>query len=91
MFVVGFGVIAMAATTNTTIQLATPDALRGRVMSVYTTVFAGSVPFGGLFSGGLAAAAGVQVALAAGGLISLAAVVGAALYMSRRGIAPATP
>jgi MFS family permease len=91
MFVVGFGLIAMAATTNTTIQLSTPDALRGRVMSVYTTVFAGSVPFGGLFSGGVAAAAGVQVALAAGGLISLAAVVGAAIWLGRRELRPIAP
>jgi predicted MFS family arabinose efflux permease len=83
MFIVGFGVIAMAATTNTTIQLSTPDALRGRVMSVYTTVFAGSVPFGGLFSGLLAAAAGVQVALAVGGAIALLAVAGAALWLRR--------
>ena len=83
MFVAGFGVIAMAATTNTTIQLSTPDALRGRVMSVYTTVFAGSVPFGGLFSGLLAAAAGVEVALAVGGVIALLTVVGAAVWLRR--------
>ena len=65
------------------IQLSTPDALRGRVMSVYTTVFAGSVPFGGLFSGVLAAAAGVQVALAVGGVIALLTVVGAAAWLRR--------
>ena len=34
----------MAATGNTMIQLAVPDHLRGRVMSVYTTVFSASVP-----------------------------------------------
>jgi predicted MFS family arabinose efflux permease len=83
MFIVGFGVIAMAATTNTTIQLATPDALRGRVMSVYTTVFAGSVPFGGLFSGYLAAVYGVQFALAVGGVIALLTVVGAWAWLRR--------
>ena len=84
MFITGFGVIAMAATTNTTIQLSTPDALRGRVMSVYTTVFAGSVPFGGLFSGFLAAVYGVQVALAAGGVIALLTVIGAWVWLRRR-------
>jgi len=83
MFIVGFGVIAMAATTNTTIQLSAPDALRGRVMSVYTTVFAGSVPFGGLFSGYLAAVYGVQFALAVGGVIALLTVVGAAFWLRR--------
>ena len=46
MLAVGFGAIGMAATANTTIQLLAPDALRGRVMSVYTVVFVGSTPLG---------------------------------------------
>ncbi len=74
MLVTGWGVIAMAATTNTLIQLTTPDELRGRVMSVYTTVFAGSVPIGGLFAGGMAATAGTPVALALGGVLALVTV-----------------
>ena len=49
----------MAATGNTTIQLAVPDQLRGRVMSVYTTVFSASVPIGGLAMGAVASAFGV--------------------------------
>jgi Bacterial protein of unknown function (DUF894). len=47
MVLVGFGSILMAATANTTIQLAVPDHLRGRVMSVYTIVFSASVPTAG--------------------------------------------
>ena len=70
MVVLGWGVIAIAATTNTLIQLTVPDELRGRVMSVYTTVFAGSTPIGGLFAGFVAAGAGVSAALVAGGAIS---------------------
>ena len=61
----------MAATTNTIIQLNVPDELRGRVMSVYTTVFAGSTPIGGLFSGLIAATAGVGATLVVAGVISL--------------------
>jgi len=77
MFLAGWGLISMAATCNTIIQLAVPDILRGRVMSVYTTVFAGSTPFGGIFSGGLAAIGGAPAALIVGGAIAvLAAVVG---------------
>jgi MFS family permease len=68
MAFVGFGAIGMAATANTTIQLAVPDELRGRVMSVYTTVFVGSTPFGGLLMGWIASRYGVDVSLAAGGL-----------------------
>ena len=72
MVVVGAGAIGMAVTANTTIQLAVPDQLRGRVMSVYTTVFAGSVPAGGLLMGWIASAWGVPLALLVGALASLA-------------------
>jgi MFS family permease len=72
MAVAGAGGIAMAVTANTTIQLAVPDQLRGRVMSVYTTVFAGSVPAGGLLMGAVASAWGVPLAIMVGALLSLA-------------------
>jgi MFS family permease len=71
MFISGWGVIALAATTNTRIQLIVPDVLRGRVMSVYTTVFAGSAPFGGLISGSVATVFGVAAALALAGVVAL--------------------
>ena len=71
MVLVGFGSIWMAATGNATIQLAVPDQLRGRVMSVYTTVFSASVPIGGLAMGAVASAFGVQIAVALGGALSL--------------------
>ena len=78
MFLAGWGTIAMAATCNTLIQLNVPDVLRGRVASVYTTVFAGSTPFGGLFSGTMAALGGPGAALVVGGSMAiLAALVGA--------------
>jgi len=83
MAVVGWGLIAMAATTNTIIQLTVPDALRGRVMSVYLTVFAGSSPIGALFAGAIAATAGVAAAFAAGGLLALVAVAVALLLVRR--------
>ena len=44
----------MAATANTVIQTTVPDHLRGRVVSVYLTVFAGSTPIGGPLFGALA-------------------------------------
>ena len=83
MVIVGFGAITMAATANTMIQLNVPDALRGRAMSVYTTVFAGTTPIGGLLFGWLASAAGVAVAVAIGGIG--AAVVGLAALLWVRG------
>jgi MFS family permease len=74
---VGFAQIAFAATSNTTLQTVTPDYLRGRVMSVYMVVFAGSVPLGNLFTGGLAHLFGAPIALLIGaGLSLIAAIVG---------------
>jgi MFS family permease len=69
MLFVGLGAIAMAATANTTVQLAVPDELRGRVISVYTTVFVGSAPVGGLLAGWLASTFGVDASLAVAGTV----------------------
>ena len=68
MVIVGAGGIGMAVTANTTIQLSVPDHLRGRVMSLYTTVFAGSVPAGGLLMGWIASAWGVPPSLLVGAI-----------------------
>jgi MFS family permease len=83
MLFVGFGAIAMAATANTTIQLAVPDELRGRVISVYTTVFVGSTPLGGLLMGWIASAWSVDAAIAVGGLGAFAAGVLALVWLAR--------
>jgi predicted MFS family arabinose efflux permease len=84
MVLIGFGSILMAATGNTTIQLAVPDHLRGRVMSVYTTVFSASVPIGGLAMGAVASAFGVTIAIALGGVLTLLVGLGAWVW-GRRG------
>jgi MFS family permease len=85
MVFVGAGGITMAATANATIQLSVPDGLRGRVMSVYTTVFAGSVPIGGLLMGALASVVGIPIAIGLGGIASLAIGAGAYLWWQRIG------
>jgi MFS family permease len=71
MLIAGAGGVGMAVTANTTIQMNVPDVLRGRVMSVYTTVFAGSVPAGGLIMGAIASRWGVPLALGIGGALSV--------------------
>jgi MFS family permease len=81
MLAAGFGMIAMAATANSAIQLTVPDRLRGRVMSVYTTVFAGSTPIGGLLLGAVASRFGVPTAFIAGGIVTVAVGLWAALWM----------
>ena len=47
----GFFFVAFASSANSTMQLNARDEYRGRVMSVYTLVFAGSTPFGNMFAG----------------------------------------
>jgi MFS family permease len=51
---VGLSSMLMVNTINATVQRSVPDELRGRVMALYVTVFAGSGPLGGLFAGGVA-------------------------------------
>jgi MFS family permease len=83
MFVAGAGAIAMAVTANTTIQMAVPDQLRGRVMSVYTTMFAGSVPAGGLLTGWIASSWSVPAALMVGALATLAVGIASWFWLRR--------
>ena len=72
---VGFAQIALSATANTTLQTVAPNHLRGRVMSVYMMVFAGSVPLGNIFAGGLAHLYGAPISLLVGGGLSLIAAI----------------
>jgi MFS family permease len=70
VFGMGAATISVGATANTLVQLATPDRLRGRVLSVYTTVFAGSTPIGGPMTGWIASSWGVPIAVGLGGLLA---------------------
>jgi MFS family permease len=72
---VGFTMIAFSATSNTALQTVAPDYLRGRVMSVYMVVFAGSVPLGNLFTGGMAHLFGAPIALLIGASLSMIAAI----------------
>ena len=80
LFGAGFGAISMAATANASIQTTTPAPLRGRVMSVYTTVFAGSTPIGGLATGAGVSLLGASGALVLAGLLAVLAAGFATLY-----------
>ncbi len=79
----GFSSMLMINTINATVQANVPDQLRGRVMALYVTVFAGSAPLGGLFAGGIADAWGTQAAFLAGAAASAATVAIVALGLRR--------
>jgi MFS family permease len=66
------GLMVQLASTNTIVQTIVDDAMRGRVMSLYTTAFTGMAPFGSLLAGSLAEAVGVQTAVLLCGAVFLA-------------------
>ncbi|HVT44811.1 MAG TPA: MFS transporter [Thermoanaerobaculia bacterium] len=65
---VGFFVMLEMASSNTLIQSMVPDALRGRVMAVYSMMFMGGGPLGALLAGSIAERAGAPAALIFGGV-----------------------
>jgi MFS family permease len=69
----GWGNGVIFAGANTAIQARVDNALRGRVLSVYTMVFTGSAPVGAIFASALANAQGPRFALVVGGLLCLVA------------------
>jgi predicted MFS family arabinose efflux permease len=79
LVVAGASMVVCVALCNTAIQQRIPDALRGRVLSMYTFAFSGFLPFGNLFGGILAERRGFQptMAVLGGGLIVTAAVAAA--------------
>jgi MFS family permease len=81
----GYFVMLMVNTINATVQANVPDSLRGRVMSLYVTVFAGSAPLGGLFAGSVAQAWGTPAAFVTGAAFSLLTVGIVAIGLRRAG------
>jgi MFS family permease len=71
LFLVGFSFVMQNALANTLLQIATPDAVRGRVMSLYTMVFQGMMRLGGLQAGYTADWFGAPIAIGLGAGISL--------------------
>ncbi len=84
LFVAGASMIAFTAIANGAIQVETPDALRGRVMSLYNLVYNGTTPPGALLIGWLIEAAGLPAALGMTGAIGLAGTLGIYAGLLRR-------
>ena len=85
LFLLGIANTAFASTANTSLQLATPDHLRGRVMALYMLLFAGSTPIGGYLTGVMAEAWGVQTAIFIEATLCLVGVgIGLAYYLAHK-------
>jgi MFS family permease len=76
--------VLFISTTNSLLQLNADDAMRGRVMALWSVVFLGSTPIGGPLTGLLARGFGVRAAVAIGGVAALATAAGAYLSLRRR-------
>jgi MFS family permease len=85
LFVAGAGWATWSSQALAQVQLAAPDRLRGRVISLYTYTIIASAPFGGLLGGWLAGVGGTELAFAiSGGTGVAAALTGAAVLRGRR-------
>lgn len=73
--VTGYFTISFSAMANSTVQLSTADEYRGRVMSLYTMVFAGTTPFGSLIAGSVMDWAGPSIGFILSGGVAVILVV----------------
>ena len=88
LFVTGYFGIMLMATCNTSMQLRAPDALRGRVMSLYTWVTGGVFPIGAFLVGSISQAWGVSAAFLWNVTLGLVTLGGIMLWWRLRARAP---
>lgn len=82
--------IIFTATANSRLQMEAPPELRGRVMSLYTMLFMGSTPIGGLAIGTMAEHQNIRLVIGEVAGICALGVIAAWLYLrSHPSVAPA--
>ena len=69
LFFAGATLLVVFALTNSLVQLAVPNELRGRVLSIYMVAFRGGMPLGSLVSGYFITLSSEQVVITANGLL----------------------
>jgi predicted MFS family arabinose efflux permease len=72
LFVCGVFFTSYSATSNTTIQLASPDYIRGRVLGLYYYAWNGFAPLGALIVGYMCDRGGTELAFGVGGVSAIA-------------------
>ena len=83
LFVCGIFFTSYTATSNTAIQLASPDYIRGRVLGLYYYAWNGLAPLGALLVGWMCDPGGTELAFAVGGVCALAMTVLGAVAVKR--------
>ncbi len=79
----GLALLMFSTAANSTTQLGTTAAVRGRVMGLYLLVFLGGTPIGAPLVGWAAEQFGARASLVVGGVISAAAAIGVGLLLAR--------
>jgi predicted MFS family arabinose efflux permease len=74
LFVAGFFGLIVTAGSSSVLQFTTPDALRGRIMGLYTLIWGGAFPIGAFMVGAISEQWGVHRALLSGGTAGLAGI-----------------
>ncbi len=87
------GLASMTAltTSNSTVQLTSDPAMRGRVMALYMAINQGSAPIGAMIIGVIADLVGVRWALALASVVVLGAAGASTLVVRRRRLQPTAP
>lgn len=81
--VTGFFFIIFASNANSSLQMNTDKEYLGRVMSVYTLVFAGSTPLGNLYAGAITESFDARVGVIACGVIIIVLMIPIYFYLRR--------
>ncbi|MEU6079304.1 MFS transporter [Streptomyces sp. NPDC047108] len=82
---IGMVGLTINVTANSSVQLATDPAMRGRVMSLFMMVFMGGTPLGAPLVGWITDVHGARTGFLAGGLISAVAALAVGLMLARVG------
>ena len=85
LFVAGFSMIVFSATANSFVQALAPDHLLGRVMSIYSVLWAGITPVGALLIGGIMDVWGPRAGFVVGGSLGLLSIVVVTWWSRGRG------
>ncbi|MGW3624260.1 MFS transporter [Streptomyces sp. NPDC000880] len=82
---IGMFGLTVNVTANSSIQMATEPAMRGRVMSLFMMVFVGGTPLGAPLVGWITDTYGPRIGFAAGGTVALVAAIGVGVMLARVG------
>lgn len=80
----GFALMTLNTAVSAFVQSEVTDAMRGRVMAIYTVVSMGGAPLGGPAIGWISQHAGVRWGLASGATAAVLSALAVALLLSRR-------